>query len=165
MTRLLPPTLVWLLLGVAVPLGLYAPVVGPADWPWRLAGLVPLFGGLVLARAGHRLFERTGTAIGTFDKATVLVTTGPFAYTRNPMYLGLTAVLGGVAVIVGSLTAWLAPIGFAAVATGWYIPLEERAMRATFGSAYAEYAGRVPRWLGPVRQARQSHHERDRPAH
>lgn len=165
MKRLLPPTLAWLLLVVAVPLGLYAPIVGPAAWPWRAAGLVPLFGGLALARAGHRLFERTGTAIGTFDQATLLVTSGPFAYTRNPMYLGITLSLAGAAVIVGSVTAWLAPVVFTAVATVWYIPLEERMMWATFGSAYAEYVDRVPRWLGRVGQARQLHHERHRPAH
>jgi protein-S-isoprenylcysteine O-methyltransferase Ste14 len=152
MNRLLPTTYAWLLLLAAVPLGLLAPTLGPLARPWRLAGLFLLVGGLGLARSGHSLFARLGTNIETFEDPTLLVTTGPFRYTRNPMYLGLTMILAGVALLVGSLTVWLAPAGFVAAADRRYIPFEEGRMRATFGPRYDEYRACVPRWLGPVRR-------------
>lgn len=151
MKRLLPPTLVLLLLLVFVPLGLALPLLGPPAWPCRLAGLIPVIGGILLTRSAHRQFESIGTTLGTFADPARLVTTGPFALTRNPMYLGLEAFLIGVALAVGSLTVLLAPVAFGLVADRWYIPFEEKRMESSFGHEYDEYRARVPRWIGAVR--------------
>ncbi len=156
MYRPLPPTLVLLLLLVAVPLGLAAPVLGPLGLPWRVAGLVPVLAGARLTYAAHSTFTDLGTEIGTFDQPGQLVVSGPFTYTRNPMYLGLVVALAGVALVVGSLTAWLGPLVFVVAADRWYIPFEERMMQMKFGRQYEAYRAAVPRWLG---RARQSSHE------
>lgn len=148
MIKPLPPTLAWLLLVASVPLGLLAPILGPVHWPWRAAGLLPIVVGLGLAGAGHRLFARSGANIDTFGDPTSLVESGPFAYTRNPMYLGLAIFLAGAAIVIGSLTAWVAPTVFVVVCDRWYVPLEERRMADVFGTDYAGYQSRVPRWLG-----------------
>ena len=153
--RLLPPKLVLLLLVVAVPIGVLAPVLGPLARPIRLLGIVPVVAGLGLTLSGSTLFSRVGTNIRTFNDPGVLVTAGPFAHTRNPMYLGFVVFLAGVALVVGTLTAWIAPACFALAADRWYIPFEERRMLATFGADYEDYRRRVPRWFGPVGRARQ----------
>jgi protein-S-isoprenylcysteine O-methyltransferase Ste14 len=158
--RLLPPTLVLLLLLVTVPLGLVAPVLGPLAWGWRLFGVAPLLGGLLLTQRSNALFLRSGAEIGTFDDPTLLVTSGPFAHTRNPMYMGFSIFLVGAALTVGSLTAWLAPTAFVVAADRWYIPFEEQRMLAVFGTGYTEYQSQVPRWLFAVSRKPTGSHDR-----
>lgn len=72
---------------------------------------------------------------------------GPYSIVRNPLYLFNSLGLLGAGMMTGSLlmTAVLAvvPIVFYAI----FVPLEERALRAIFGTAYAEYCRRVPRWI------------------
>jgi protein-S-isoprenylcysteine O-methyltransferase Ste14 len=81
------------------------------------------------------------------EAASTLVTGGVFRYTRNPMYVALTALLL-------AWTAWLAapwaafcPVAFALFITRFQIIPEERVLRAKFGRAYEDYAQRVRRWI------------------
>lgn len=152
MFRPLPPVLVAGLLILAIAAGLFAPVFGPAATPLRLVGLVPLAAGLGLNLRGAGLFDRIGTNIKTFDAPGTLVDTGPFRFSRNPMYLGFVLILAGVATLVGSLTAWVGPLAFFAAAQLWYIPFEERKMQEKFGADYERYTAEVWRWIGPLRQ-------------
>ena len=153
MQRLLPPTLVLVLIVVSVIVGVAVPIIGPLSGAWRLAGLVPLVVGLWLNLGGAGLFSRLDTNIRTFDEPGRLVTAGPFRFSRNPMYLGFMAVLAGVALLVGSLSAWMGPVAFFGAANFWYIPFEEARMRSNFGDDYDHYRSRVRRWVGPVRTA------------
>lgn len=149
MQRPLPPTLVAGLLVIAVGVGLVEPVLGPMAGTLRLLGFLPLAAGLTLTLHSASLFDRIGTNIKTFDEPGTLVDTGPFGFSRNPMYLGFLLLLVGVATLVGSLTAWIGPLAFSAAAQLWYIPFEEREMRAKFGPDYDRYVDRVRRWIGP----------------
>lgn len=56
-------------------------------WPWRWLALLPLIAGIALAITGERAFKRAGTAVLPFSEPSALVTTGPFAFTRKPMYV------------------------------------------------------------------------------
>ncbi len=156
MKELLPPALAWPLLGIGVGLGLLLPVLGPMAVQLRALGLVPLVAGMWLTQSSHRLFTAAGVNLNTFHEPTRLVTSGPFTYTRNPMYLGLLLVLAGAALLVGSLSAWVAPVGFL-LAAGWhYIPYEEAQLAAKFTAEYDDYRRNVPRWLGRREQPRRS---------
>lgn len=145
--KLLPPTLVLILAAgmVATRALLPGPPIAPA--PFNGLGLLLLCAGLALAIVGSRLFRRVGTNIRTFDTPDVLVTEGPFRWSRNPMYLGFAALLLGLAVALGTLTPLLLALVFVIAADRWYIPFEEAAMAATFGDAYRAYADRTRRWL------------------
>jgi protein-S-isoprenylcysteine O-methyltransferase Ste14 len=84
-------------------------------------------------------------AAGHLAKNERLATTGPYAHTRNPLYLGTLLVAGGLAVAAHSL--WLAAL-FAAVFVFVYLPvieLEEQHLRKLFPE-YARYAAAVPRF-------------------
>lgn len=151
MKRLLPPLLFAPLLVLSVVLGLVVPVLGPAPWPVRVLGVPVALAGLAFNLGGAGLFGRLGTNIKTFNDPGQLVTSGPFRFTRNPMYLGFTLILSGVGLLVGTLTAWLGALAFFVAADTWYIPFEERRMRALFGTDYDDYQRRVPRWLRPIR--------------
>ncbi|BAN01977.1 methyltransferase family protein [Ilumatobacter coccineus] len=148
MRSILPPILVLILIIVAIVIGLLAPVVSLIDGWWRLVGLGPILGGAALTWRSSALFEALRTNIHTFRDPDVLVVDGPFAWSRNPMYLGFATLLAGVAIAVGSLSAWIAPVAFVTAAGRWYIPYEEARMVAHFGDDYRMYQQHCRRWIG-----------------
>ena len=78
---------------------------------------------------------------------TSLVTTGPFRYSRNPIYLGMASVLFGVAVLQGTLVAFAFPALFVMVIQFFIIPGKERKLENLFGELYREYKKSVRRWI------------------
>jgi protein-S-isoprenylcysteine O-methyltransferase Ste14 len=125
-----------------------------AGWP-RVPGLpvVPLgvlliIAGVALAVASARLFRREGTEINPTSLTNrKLVTSGPFNFTRNPMYLSLATIALGIAFAVGAWPMFLVPIALFATVNWVHIPFEEAKMRRQFGEAYDDYARRVRRWI------------------
>lgn len=102
-----------------------------------------------LASASARLFRQQGTTLDPFHpaQASVLVTTGPNALSRNPMYVGLTGLLVSNAIRLSSWNA-LVPVGvFVLVIDRRQIRSEESALLARFGPDYEAYRAAVPRWL------------------
>jgi protein-S-isoprenylcysteine O-methyltransferase Ste14 len=82
------------------------------------------------------------------EQASVLVTTGANALSRNPMYVGLTGLLVANAVRLGAKTALLPVAAFTVVIDRLQIAAEESALLAKFGADYEAYRAAVPRWLG-----------------
>jgi protein-S-isoprenylcysteine O-methyltransferase Ste14 len=150
MHRLLPPVLFVLLLALVGALALLRPGLGGAihagGWP-VVAAVVLALAGLFLLIGARVQFVRSDSEIMTFAAPRNLVTTGLFARSRNPMYLGFTLLLLAAAMAANLWFALLAPLLFLLVAALWYVPAEERAARAVFGEAYASYAERTRRWV------------------
>jgi protein-S-isoprenylcysteine O-methyltransferase Ste14 len=109
---------------------------------WLLVGAFVVWNGWALVTMSrHRTALLPGGATRT------VVDSGPFARSRNPLYLGLLAGAAGVALLAGSFWALVAlPLEWALLRWGAVVP-EERYLAAKFGDAYAEYTSRVPRWL------------------
>lgn len=129
-------------------LDLFAPGAQLFSSLWRLApGALILVAGLWLNVWADSLFKQAGTSVKPFEPTTVLVVTGPFAFSRHPMYLGMAFVLVGIAVALGSTIPWLVIPLFAWQVTNRFILPEERKLENAFGSKYAEYKSRVRRWL------------------
>ena len=83
------------------------------------------------------------------EKGTSLVTTGPYALTRNPMYLGWS--LGVLGLAFGTCSAWLLAGSLAAVRRiDRDVHVEEMRLSRRFGAAYEAYRDRVPRYLPTV---------------
>ena len=78
----------------------------------------------------------------------VLITHGPFAFSRNPMFLSAQIILLGWSVFYGSVLIFLATLAGWALANTFKVPQEERGLEARFGEAYRQYKARVPRWIG-----------------
>ncbi len=108
--------------------------------------------GLAIAAAGE-LLRLAGVAVagsGTRRRSRAvhhLVTDGPFAWVRNPLYLGNGLAWLGVAVITGA--PWLIPAAVAvfAIEYGLIVRYEEGVLESHFGAAYLAYKGRTGRWL------------------
>lgn len=103
-----------------------------------------------MAGTAASLFRRRGTTLEPFhpDRASVLVTTGANAVTRNPMYVGLAGLLIAHALWRGSWTALLPLVGFVAFIDRTQIQAEEAALRRNFGGDYETYQSTTPRWIG-----------------
>ena len=109
-------------------------------------GLLILIGLLLLVSA-NGLFVRAGTDVIPFRKVSALVTDGVYRYTRNPMYLGMVAVLLGCAVTVGATTTLPVPLVFAIIVEYRFIRPEEQMLQRLFPEEYSAYCARVRRWL------------------
>lgn len=150
-TILLPPRVMLALLIASVAIGIAVPVAGPLAWPIRLIGVVIAIPALAISASSANRFQRVGTNILPHLDPDVLVSDGHFRWTRNPMYVGFLGLLSGVAIAVGSLTAWIGPVLYFLYSHLWIIPFEEKRMQARFGTDYDDYRRRVPRWAGLVR--------------
>jgi len=120
----------------------------PDTLPARLGVGMPLFALAALFGAwGSSTFRRSG-ATAEFGKPVVkLVQTGPFRFTRNPIYLALVLVLAGFAAVLDN--AWLA-IGVPLLVLALdrlVVVHEERFLAERFGGEYAAYRRRVRRWI------------------
>jgi protein-S-isoprenylcysteine O-methyltransferase Ste14 len=143
----LPPVLFLGAVGVEVLLKFAFPAADVIPGPLRALGVLFLAGGVALTIAADAQFKRVRTEIHPFGRPSALVTSGPFRVSRNPMYLGMVAALGGVALLLGSVAALLVPPLFALLLTVRFIAREERNLAERFGPDYDAYARRVRRWL------------------
>lgn len=97
---------------------------------------------------------RARTNILPHRAADRLVTVGPFALTRNPIYVGNVLLLAGLGLGMGSLWVMATSIADALLTHRLAVLREERHLERRFGSAWSAYASDVPRWLGWPRQGR-----------
>ncbi len=119
--------------------------LSPQPWRWVGTALI-IFGVLCTVQSALR-FRQAGTNLRPFTDSSALVTSGLFAYTRNPMYMGMILALAGLALILNERWPWLVLPVFAAVIQFRFIHFEEQLMEKTFGDDYRTYKARVRRWL------------------
>jgi len=115
--------------------------------PYSYTGAIVMLLGLGLMIWTARVFRKAGTGFQLQGGGSILVTSGPFRFSRNPMYLGMLVWLIGLAVLLGSLIVFIFPIIFFLLAHFLLIPIEERKMEQLFGQQFIEYRQRVRRWL------------------
>ncbi len=102
-----------------------------------------------MAGAAASRFRHSGTTLEPLNPglASVLVTTGANAVSRNPMYLGLAGVLAAHALWRGSWAALVPMAGFVVFIDRVQIRAEEAALLEKFGPAYDAYRAASPRWI------------------
>jgi protein-S-isoprenylcysteine O-methyltransferase Ste14 len=121
----------------------------PAVREMALGGALAVLGAM-LTLSGAGMFRRAKTNIVPFSDPSALVRTGPFRFTRNPMYLGLVLLSAAPAVGLGELANLFAP----ALLWAWlhvrFVLPEERFMTQRFGAEYEAYRRGRPRWIWPL---------------
>jgi protein-S-isoprenylcysteine O-methyltransferase Ste14 len=145
--KVLPP--VWLALCVVTGYALHKlmPVTQLFVEPWKYGGAGLIVLGVVVSATAANLFKRADTPVIPFRPSTALVTTGWYRFTRNPMYLGMVLVACGVAIVQGSLGAWIPVPLFVAILQLRFIRGEEKFLEEIFGEDYLRFKSRVRRWL------------------
>jgi len=129
----------WLVIRLPVPFAEIR-IVHFAAMTLMLAGLL-LIGWAALQFRSHR------TSIRPDRGSDALVAAGPFAFSRNPIYLGEVMALVGAGISYNRLWLVLAAPLFAVAVTRLAIEREEAYLDRRFGSAFADYRARVRRWL------------------
>src|SRR5512134_2928230 len=137
-----------LLLGLAsdhvAPLPFEGPKVGLAH---RIVAGSLSAGGLALAAAGIRNFYRAATPVPTNQPTRALVTAGIHGWTRNPIYLGMFLIYGGIGVMARSPWTLVLTLPLAITIRHGVVAREEAYLERRFGDTYRGYKARVRRWL------------------
>jgi protein-S-isoprenylcysteine O-methyltransferase Ste14 len=102
---------------------------------------------LALDGAAMLRFRRAGTSIAPANPTTALVTSGPYRFTRNPMYLGMACLYVALALALGVIWALVALPAVLVAVDRLVIAREEPYLEARFGDEYRAYKRRVRRWL------------------
>jgi protein-S-isoprenylcysteine O-methyltransferase Ste14 len=121
-----------------------------AFFPGRLAlAFIVLAVGLTVIVAGVLEFRRARTTVDPThpEKATAVVDSGIYRFTRNPMYLGMLLTLIAWAVFLANPLTLAGPVLFVLAMNCWQIGPEERALTQLFGDPYGVYFRRVRRWI------------------
>lgn len=125
----------------------WAPLLRLWAEPWIWLGAVPATAGLGLMAWAAATLLRHRTPLHPFQQACTLVTDGPFAFSRNPIYLGMALTLLGFALWLGSLSPFAVLPVFVAAIDAAIIRGEEAMLARGFGAAFQAYGDRVRRWL------------------
>ena len=150
MRLIIPPPLQGLIFGAAM---------------WQLADIFPQFGlsfpgqqfiagigfviGLGIELIAVRAFFAAKTTVNPLrpETANMLVISGLYEVSRNPMYLGLLIFLTGWSIWLGNPLNAILLVGFVAYITYSQIKPEEAVLREKFGADYTDYCSRVRRWI------------------
>ncbi len=134
-------------------------LLGTLAAQYLLARFLPLLsfdlpGGPILVIAGFALifwsaihFRRAQTPIHPRRKPTTLITDGPFAFSRNPIYLGMALIAAGWAIRLGALSALLMVPIFMLIIQRRFIVGEEFHIDRALGEEWRSYTSRTRRWL------------------
>ena len=119
----------------------------PESVPRIWAGSAVLVLGLALGASAIATLRQAGTRVETSKPTTAIVSRGPYRVTRNPIYLGMLAILIGLAIALN--TAWLlvALVPFYLIIRFGVIAREEAYLERKFGDTYLSYKSRVRRWI------------------
>jgi protein-S-isoprenylcysteine O-methyltransferase Ste14 len=146
-----PPTLYF----AAFVLGLIVELLDPLPLlpPGSLVQIRIPFGaclsivGVVLMALAIRQFARAGTNVPTNQPVEAFVTNGLYAYSRNPIYVGLALIYFGIAIVANSFWLVILWVPVAIIMRHGVVAREEAHLRAKFHEDYEHYSSEVRRWL------------------
>ena len=126
------------------------------NWAWPLHSMPPrvrLVGPLVIACAvvlfllSYREFRAAGTSVRGSTRSTTIVRTGPYWFSRNPIYLAFILFVVGLSVWLNNLWLLVTLVPAVGVIAMIVIPREERFLESNFQDQYSSYKATVRRWF------------------
>lgn len=113
----------------------------------RVLGWPVVIAGFALGLWGLREMRRAGTNVDPYRPTTAIVERGPYGFTRNPLYVGMTLMYAGFSARANALPAALLLPALLHVVDRGVIKREEKYLEDKFGDEYLRYKGRVRRWI------------------
>lgn len=142
----IPPVWLVLFLGLAYAIGRVLPIMATPYGPAKALGAGLVLAGVALMIWALAAFRAHATSVVPHQMPKRMITTGPFALSRNPIYLGDAMVLAGAILWWGHWFALgLIPV-FCAVVQRRFIAPEEGRLKESFGAEFAEYAKKTRKW-------------------
>ena len=145
--KVMPTTYFIILLLANIGVNILYPPIKTLYSPLMTIGLLLIFFGIVLNLWTDKLFKKMQTTVKPFESPKVVLTSGPFNISRNPMYLGMGLILFGVSVFFGSLVTLAFPVLFILLIELMFIPFEEKNLHTIFGFQYEEYKRKTRKWI------------------
>ncbi len=144
----MPPPVIYLaaLLTGIVLNSLWAMSPLPGSWRYIVGALFIAVNVLIMPPVLRR-FRRAGTTFDVRKAASVLITDGPYRFSRNPSYVSLTLLYLGVGIILNNGWILLLVVPVLLVMDLWVVRKEERHLETKFGEDYLRYKAAVRRWL------------------
>lgn len=145
--KIYPPTyfnLSWLLMIV---LHFFIPFLVLYTGFWKMIGIFPISIGVYLNLAADKLLKINDTTVKPGEQSEILIQSGVFKLSRNPMYLGMALILFGIAIILGSVTPFIVLIIFVYLININFISIEESMLEDKFGANWIEYKKNVRLWI------------------
>ena len=112
-----------------------------------LLGLMLLIASIGLRVMSFKELQNNETTYVPDGEPEQLVTTGPFSFSRNPIYLGMFGILLATAFLMQSMSALLIPVLFISIIQNTWIPHEETKLSEKFSDEWDVYAANTKRWL------------------
>ncbi|GAP98026.1 methyltransferase family protein [Leptolyngbya sp. NIES-2104] len=132
-------------------IGLLLQFIFPVPFLPRLvaiaSGIVVLIGAASISISAFRAMHRAQTAVNPSQPTTAIVSDGAFSFSRNPIYLSLAMLYGGIALLGNALWALLLLLPLIVVVQIGVIEREEHYLERKFGDEYLRYKARVRRWV------------------
>lgn len=113
--------------------------------PW--AGTSVGLAGFGLMMWSWLIFKNQNLAVCPLQITAHITSTGPYRFSRNPMYLGMFLMLLGLALIMGTIPFSISAVAFFVIMNAVFCPYEENKLAQAFGNEYAHYQNEVRRWL------------------
>ena len=139
-----PPLIVLGCIAVQVVLNMLVPLEVNSS---LLLGLIVLILSLGIITYAFRELNNNETTYIPDGEPEKLVSSGPFSFSRNPIYLGMAGVLLAIAFLLQSLSALLIPILFISIIQNTWIPHEEKKLEEIFGEEWITYSEKTKKWL------------------
>jgi len=115
--------------------------------PYNYIGIAVFVIGIVMTLFVNFLLLKSNTSIKPYESPSILVTSGLFKYSRNPLYLGMAIALFGINIFLGSISPFIFSILFIIIIDRSVIPTEEENLEKQFGKNYVNYKKLVRRWI------------------
>ena len=112
-----------------------------------LLGLILILSGISLVFISFRFMRKMKTTFIPDGTPEVLISSGPFKFSRNPIYLGMLTVLVGVAFLMSSLSAIIIAFVFGIIINFTWIAHEEKKLHELFSEDWENYSSKVRRWI------------------
>lgn len=112
-----------------------------------LLGLILILSGISLVFVSFRFMRKMKTTFIPDGTPEVLISSGPFKFSRNPIYLGMLTILVGLAFLMSSLSAIIIAIVFGTIINFTWIAHEEKKLHELFSEDWENYSSKVRRWI------------------
>ena len=145
--RLIPPVVYFVPFALSWALRQWRPWTIPGGATSSVAGLALVVSGIALMLWSIAAMWRANTTVIPWEQVSAIVSTGPFRFSRNPIYLADAITYVGGSLLIHSWWPLLLLPGIVVMMARMVIDREEEYLTERFGDAYREYQLRVGRWI------------------
>jgi protein-S-isoprenylcysteine O-methyltransferase Ste14 len=142
-----PPLLYFVALLVALGLRAISPAQILSGATPLIVGLLLLLFGIAIAIPGRRALLAAGTNVNPMRPTTAIVASGPYRFSRNPLYVALTLLYGGLTLVFNTWWGFVLLLPVLIVMHVGVVLREERYLDQKFGEPYRQYKSTVRRYF------------------